>query len=184
MSRTSTGHSGFNTVSHPYQNDMKEASFTTLLKDIIGGTPAEVAFKILLSGIAVLWGNLQIIGMSIFLYFIMLVVDVVMGAMVSTRKGKAFRMSHFTMGPLKKFSLTAGMLFVASIVDTMIPDASWIPDTPIFIAVAGFVAITSLLDVARKYGKLTGSKLIVWLEQKLGGYIKTDEDVDLPTNDR
>lgn len=159
---------------------MKEATFGQLIRDIIGGTPAEVAIKILLSGIAVLWGNLQIIGMSIFLYFLMLVIDAIMGAMVSVRAGKEFRMSHFTVGPLKKLSLTAGMLFVASIVDTMIPNVSWIPDTPIFIAVAGFVAITSLLDVARKYGKLTGSKLIVWLEEKLGGYIKTkDEDPEV-----
>ncbi len=156
---------------------MKEASFEQLLKEIIGGTPIEVAVKILLSGIAVLWGNLQIIGMSIFLYFLMLVVDAIMGAMVSTRKGKEFRTTYFLRGPLKKFGLTAGMLFVASIVDTMIPDVPWMLDTPVFVAVAGFVGITTLFDVARKYGKLTGSKLIVWLEEKLGGYIKTkDED--------
>jgi hypothetical protein len=155
---------------------MKEATFGQLLKEIIGGTPAEVAIKILLSGIAVLWGNLQIIGMSVFLYFVMLVVDAGMGAALSMRDGKAFRTSHFTMGPLKKFSLTAGMLFVASIVDTMIPNATWIPDTPLFIAVASFVGIATLLDVARKYGKLTGSKLIVWLEERLGKYIQTKDE--------
>lgn len=159
---------------------MKEATFSQLLKEIIGGTPAEVGIKIILSGIAVLWGNLQIIGMSVFLYFLMLVVDAIMGAMVSVRKGKDFRTTYFLQGPLKKFSLTAGMLLVASIVDTMIPDASWIPNTPIFIAVAGFVGITTLFDVARKYGKLTGSKLITWLEEKLGGYIKTKDDEPTP----
>jgi len=155
---------------------MKEATFGQLLRDIIGGTPAEVGIKLLLSGLAVLWGNLQVIGMSVFLYFIMLVIDAGMGAALSMREGRAFRTSHFTLGPLKKFSLTAGMLFVASIVDTMIPNASWIPDTPLFIGVASFVGIATLLDVARKYGKLTGSKLIVWLEKKLGGYIDTKEE--------
>lgn len=162
---------------------MKEATFAQLLKEIIGGTPAEVGAKIILSGVAVLWGNLEIIGMSIFLYFLMLVIDAIMGAMLSVRRGRNFRMSFFTIGPLKKLSLTAGMLFVASIVDTMIPDASWIPNTPIFIAVAGFVGITTLFDVARKYGKLTGSKLIVWLEEKMGGYVKTKDDVDVQPGD-
>jgi len=155
---------------------MKEATFGQLLKDIIGGTPAEVGAKILLSGIAMLWVNFQVIGMSIFLYFIMLAVDAAMGAMVSTRAGRKFRTTYFLVGPLKKFGLTAGMLFVASIVDSMIPNMPLIGDTPLFIAVASFVGITTLLDVARKYGKLTGSKLIVWLEKKLGGYIETKEE--------
>jgi hypothetical protein len=76
------------------------------------------------------------------------------------------------------------MLFVAAIADSMIPHSSWIPDQPIFFGVLTFVGITTLLDVARKYGKLTGSKLIVWLEEKLGGYIKTkDEDVDVQPRD-
>jgi hypothetical protein len=142
---------------------MKEATFGQLLRDILGGTPAELAVKIFVAALAALWGNLQVIGMSVFLYFLMLVVDAIMGAMVSTRAGVAFRMSHFTVGPLKKFSLTAGMLLVASIVDTMIPHVPLLPDTPIFVAVVIFVAITALLDVARKYGKLTGSDLIKWL---------------------
>lgn len=154
---------------------MKEATFGQLLKEILGGTPAELGVKIVLAGIAALWGNLQIIGMSVFLYFLMLVVDAGMGAMISTRNGAAFRMSHFTLGPMKKFSLTAGMLFVASIVDSMIPDSGWIPETPIFFGVAAFVGITTLMDVARKYGKLTGSPLIEWLEKKLGGFVKTKD---------
>jgi hypothetical protein len=151
---------------------MKEATFGQLLKDIIGGTPAEVAIKILLSGLAALWGNLEVIGLSVFGYFLMLVVDAGMGAAVSVRAGIDFKTSHFMLGPLKKFSLTAGMLFVASIVDTMIPSGGWMPETPLFIAVASFVGITTLLDVARKYGRLTGSKLIEWLEERVGGFVK------------
>jgi hypothetical protein len=163
---------------------MKSTAFGTLLKEVIGGTPAEVGIKILLAAIVALWDNLQVIGPSVFLYFCALAVDAVMGAMVSTRKGKAFSTSHFMVGPMKKLGLTTGMMFVASIADSMIPHSSWIPDQPIFFGVLTFVGITTLLDVARKYGKLTGSKLIVWLEEKLGGYIKTkDEDVDVQPRD-
>ena len=163
---------------------MKDATFGTLIKEVIGGTPAEIGAKVLLAAVVALWDNLQVIGPSVFLYFIMLVVDAVMGAMVSTRSGKKFSTSHFTSGPFKKLSLTAGMLLVAAMVDSMIPDSAWIPDQPIFFGVLTFVGITTLLDVARKYGKLTGSKLIVWLEERLGGYIKTkDEDVDVQPRD-
>lgn len=155
---------------------MKEATFGQLLKEIIGGTPAEVGIKIILAGIALLWNNLQVIGASVFLYFLLLTVDAIMGAMLSMRGGKTFDFTFFMRGPFKKFSLTAGMLFVGSVVDTMIPNAQWIPDTPVFIAVATFVGITTTLDVARKYGALTGSRLIVWLEERLGRYIKTDKE--------
>jgi hypothetical protein len=65
---------------------------------------------------------------------------------------------------------------VAALVDSMVPDHAWIPNTPIFIAVASFVGITTLLDVARKYGALTGSQLIKWLEAKLGNVIKVNDD--------
>jgi hypothetical protein len=41
--------------------------------------------------------------------------------------------------------------------------------------VAAFICATALLDVARKYGRLTDSKLIVWLEKKLGAFVKTDD---------
>ena len=154
---------------------MKDATFGQLLREVIGGTPVEVGIKILLAAIALLWDNLAVIGTSVFLYFLMLVVDAIMGAMLATKDGKAFEFTFFLRGPLKKLSLTAGMLFVASMVDSMIPDMQWIPETPLFIAVATFVGITTLLDVARKYGALTGSKLILWLEERLGRYITTKD---------
>jgi hypothetical protein len=146
-----------------------------MIRDVIGGTPAEIGAKILIAALAALWGNLQVVGMSVFLYFVLLVIDAVMGALVSMKEGQKFSVKHFTFGPLKKFALTAAMLFVASIVDTMIPDVSWIPDTPLFIAVASFVGLTALLDVARKYGILTGSELIKWLEKKIGKHVDPNE---------
>lgn len=154
---------------------MKGATVAQLLREIIGGTPAEVGIKLLLAALALLWDNLAAIGASVFIYFLMLVIDAVMGAMLSIRRGGKWSSAFFVRGPFKKFTLTAGMLFVAALVDSMVPDHAWIPDTPIFIAVASFVGITTLLDVARKYGALTGSQLIKWLEAKLGNVIKVEE---------
>jgi hypothetical protein len=155
---------------------VKEATFGQLLRDVIGGTPAEVAVKLLIAALALLWNNLAVIGAAVFIYFLMLVIDAVMGAMLAIRKGGKWSSAFFIRGPFKKFALTAGMLFVAALVDSMVPDHAWIPDTPIFIAVASFVGITTLLDVARKYGALTGSQLIKWLEAKLGNVIKVNDD--------
>ncbi len=154
---------------------MKEATFGELIKHILGGTPMEIGAKIILAGITLFWDNMTVISSSVFLYFLMLVTDAIMGAMVSTRGGKKFDTTFFMRGPLKKFGLTVGMLFVASIADGMIPSIPMITDTPVFVAVVSFIGITTVLDVARKYGKLTDSKLVTWLERKLGGYIKADD---------
>jgi hypothetical protein len=61
------------------------------------------------------------------------------------------------------------MLLAASVVETMIPGNF------LFFGVAAFICATALLDVARKYGRLTDSKLIVWLEKKLGAFVKTED---------
>jgi len=138
----------------------------TTVKEIVGGTPAEVIVKILLAAAASLWASLEMIGLSIFGYFILLVADAVMGAMLSSA---AFMTSKFLWGPSRKFLLTTLMLLAASVVETMIPGNF------LFFGVAAFICATALLDVARKYGKLTDSKLIVWLEEKLGAFVKTKD---------
>jgi hypothetical protein len=138
----------------------------TTVKEIVGGTPAEVIVKILLAAAASLWASLEMIGLSIFGYFILLVADAVMGAMLSSA---AFQTSKFVWGPSRKFLLTTLMLLAASVVETMIPGNF------LFFGVAAFICATALLDVARKYGKLTDSKLIVWLEEKLGAFVKTKD---------
>lgn len=146
-------------------------------REIIGGTPMEVITKATIAALVMLWGNLQAIGLSLFGYFILLLLDAVFGAVVSMREGKAFSWTHILFGPGKKLSLTAGMLLAAAVVDSMIPNAGWIPDSPLFYGVAMFVSTTMLLDVGQKYGKLTGSKVVLWIEARLGRFIKVDETV-------
>jgi hypothetical protein len=140
---------------------------STTVKEIVGGTPAEVIVKILLAAAASLWASLEMIGLSIFGYFILLVADAIMGAMLSKAD---FKVSKFTWGPMRKFLLTTLMLLAASVVETMIPGNF------LFFGVVAFICATTLLDVARKYGKLTDSKLIVWLEEKLGAFVKTKDE--------
>jgi hypothetical protein len=149
---------------------MKLQAAGDTIRDIIGGTPAEVTVKVGLAAAAALWANLQTIGLSVLAYFILLIVDAAMGAMLSMRSGKKWDTWHFTMGPSKKFALTTLMLFCSAIVDTMIPGNF------LFYGIAAFICATALIDVARKYGKLTGSRLVAWIENKLEVFIKVPED--------
>ena len=150
-----------------------EASET--VRQIIGGTPGEVLAKAMISAAVALWNNLQVISGSIFGFGILLVVDAWMGAIVARRSGKDFKPGKFIAGPAKKIVMTAAMLTCTQVVDTMLPKASWLPDSPLFFGAAAFIAVTQLLDVAKKYGTLSGSKVANWIEQKLGTFIKIDE---------
>lgn len=149
---------------------MKIQAASDTIKEIIGGTPVEVSVKVGLAAAAALWANLETIGLSVLAYFILLIADAVMGAMLSMRAGKKFDTWHFTLGPSKKFALTTLMLFCSALVDTLIPGNF------LFYGIAAFICATALIDVARKYGKLTGSKLVAWIEHKLGAFIKVPDD--------
>ena len=149
---------------------MKLQAASDTVKEIIGGTPTEVLVKIGLAAAAAMWANLQTIGLSVLAYFILLVTDAIMGAVLSMRSGKKFDTWHFTLGPSKKFGLTTLMLLCSAVVDTMIPGNF------LFYGIAAFICATALIDVARKYGKLTGSKLVAWIEHKLDGFVKVPDE--------
>lgn len=140
------------------------------LKEVIGGTPIEVTVKLIIAGIAALWANLEVIGMSAFLNFILLVIDAGMGAVISKKKGNDISIKYLFMGPFKKFMLMAGMLLAAAVTD------SQLPGNFLFYGVTAFISAAGLLDVAKKYGTLSGSKVANWLEDKLGTMLPKDED--------
>ena len=142
----------------------------TSLKEIIGGTPIEVLVKLVLAGVAALWANLEVIGMSAFLNFIMIVIDAGLGAAISKRKGNELSIKYLISGPSKKFLLMACMLLAAAVTDSLIPGNF------LFYGVTMFISAASLLDVAKKYGTLSGSKLANWIEEKLGTLLPKDED--------
>lgn len=149
-----------------------------MIKDIIGGTPAEVMAKILIAVAVAFWNNLNVIGMSIFGFFLLLIFDAILGASLARKAGIRFSFTKFIFGPLKKLALTAGMLFCTSVVDSMLPPAGWIPDNPLFFGAAAFISVSQLIDVARKYGTLSGSKLANWIEDRLGKFVQYSEPVN------
>ena len=154
---------------------MKVEAATQTVKEIIGGTPGEVAGKAVVAAIVAMWNNLQVIGMSIFGFGVLLLFDAILGAALANKANQRFSFGKFMFGPLKKLALTAGMLLCTAVVDTMLPNASWMPDSPLFYGAAAFISVSQLLDVARKYGTLSGSKVANWIEAKLGRFIKYEE---------
>ena len=145
------------------------------VKEIIGGTPGEVIAKAAIAALIAFWNNLAVIGMSIFGFGILLLFDALLGQALARKQGVRFSFSKFMFGPLKKLALTAGMLLCTAVVDTMLPQASWIPDSPLFYGAAAFISVSQLLDVAKKYGTLSGSRVANWIEGKLGSFIKYNE---------
>lgn len=148
------------------------------VKEVIGGTPAEVGIKAMIATAIALWNNLQVISASLFAFGILLLFDALFGQALARRAGRRFSFSKFTFGPLKKLCLTAGMLLCTSVVDGFLPDAKWIPDSPLFYGSAAFIAVSQLLDVAKKYGTLSGSQLANWIEAKMGSFVKYEQPKD------
>lgn len=157
------------------KKSMRLQAATETMKDIIGGTPGEVIAKAGIAVLVALWNNFQVIGMSIFGFGVLLLFDALLGGALAKKAGQPFSFGKFMFGPLKKLALTAGMLLCTAVVDTMLPHASWIPDSPLFYGAAAFISVSQLLDVAKKYGTLSGSKVANWIEAKLGTFIKTEK---------
>ena len=146
------------------------------LKEIIGGTPAEVGVKILIAAIAALWSNLQVIGMGVLAFTILVGIDAIFGLALAKRNGVPFSSKKLMGGPVFKVVLTAAMFFACSIIDTMLPKIPWLSDSPVFYGAAMFIAVTQLIDTSRKYGTLFNSRLANWLEAKLGSVISLPND--------
>lgn len=142
----------------------------SFVKSVIGGTPLEVAGKILLSAGVALWANLQVIGLAVLGMFFLLLIDTVFGAALAMKRKEAFDMRKFTFGPGRKFLYAVGMLFAAAVSDGMIR-VDWLPDDLIFYAVSSLMAIASVLDVARKFDRLRDSKIADYIQRKIDKHL-------------
>jgi uncharacterized membrane protein len=143
-----------------------------IAREVLGATPGEVALKAVIAALIALWSNLQVISMSVLAFGLLVGIDAVMGAALAKRNNIPFSSKKFVLGPVFKVSMTAAMFLACSIIDAMLPSAPWLSESPVFFGAAIFIAVTQLLDVARKYGTLFNSPLANWLEAKLGPFVK------------
>ena len=87
-----------------------------------------------------------------------------------------FRVNYLWKGPMTKLLYTVGILITLAITDYMLKHMSnnVVPPHMLLYGSTTFILLTALLDVAKKYGVLTDSKLATWIENKFGSAIKTD----------
>ena len=154
---------------------MKAEEITAALKAIIGGTPGEVLLKAMLAILAALWANIETMGLAASGYFVLLFVDSVYGAKLAKRASIPFSISKFGNGITSKFIITSLFLFCTAVVDSMLPSAAWIPESPIFYTAVGFICASQIIDIAKKYGTLSNSKIANAIEAKLGRFIKYED---------
>ncbi|MCB0781227.1 MAG: phage holin family protein [Flavobacteriales bacterium] len=134
--------------------------------EVVGGTTGEVAAKgagaILAAAMTSLGGWATATEPVLLAYFVLVLVDVVMGAALAVRRKEPFEFSKLFTGPAKKLGLTAGLFLGAAVIDTLVPG------TFILTGVAGYVCVAQFIDTADKYHTLTGSKVVEWIKERLG----------------
>lgn len=144
---------------------------SNIWKEVLGGEPMVIVVKIIVGALTMLWGDVQVIGWGMTAYFILLLFDAIMGAIISGKKGKPFKVGYFVSGPGKKVIFTAMMLFATAIVDRI----SHLNNVLVF-GVVAYISMSGLMDVASKYGELTGSKVLSFIKQKANGILTTKEE--------
>jgi hypothetical protein len=133
---------------------------------VIGGTPLAVLTKTAVAAFTMLWAHFNNVGSVVLLYFILVIVDVIMGAALARSKGKEITPGRWISGPAKKVGFTAFLFLGASVIDAIIPGEF------VLYGMSGYVAAALFLDVAKKYDLLTGLNVLAWLEERLGSLLR------------
>jgi hypothetical protein len=137
-----------------------------LIREVIGGTPVEVGAKLVAAAVTILWAHLVSIAPAAYGYFILVVIDVILGATIAVRKGHKFQWLRLISGPAKKMLLTAGFLISATVVDT------YVPGNAILFAASGYLIAAMFMDVASKYEVLSGNRVLGWIKERLGAWMR------------
>jgi hypothetical protein len=126
----------------------------------LGGSAATVTAKFGFSVASIFLGHIASIEVPVIAYCMLIVIDVIFGLLLSTREGTKFQARWLMTGPTRKIVLTAILFFAASVIDKTIPGEV------VLYGVTGYVTSAMFIDVADKYGKLTGSSIIEWVRRK------------------
>lgn len=132
------------------------------VEQVLGGTPAEVVLKMLGGAIVALWGWATATAAVMLAYFALVLVDVVFGIALSQQLNNKLEFRRLFTGPAKKLGLTAALFVGAAVIDTVVPG------TFILTGIAGYVCVAQFIDAGDKYHRLTGSKVVEWIKERLG----------------
>jgi phage-related holin len=144
---------------------MKQQTLVEHFVEVMGGTPLQIVVKIIVGALAVLWSHLSNVSNVVMLYFILVVIDVIVGTALAAHLSMKMDRTRWFSGPAKKLGLTAALFMGASVIDNIIPGQFVLYGT------SGYVAGAMFLDVAKKYDTLTGLHVLQWLQDRIGAVI-------------
>jgi hypothetical protein len=140
--------------------------------EAIGGTPLQVVVKVIVGALSVLWSHFANVSNVVMLYFILVVVDVIVGTALASHNNLKMDRTRWLSGPAKKLGLTAALFMGASVIDNIIPGQF------VLFGTSGYVAGAMFLDVAKKYDTLTGLHVLQWLQDRIGAVVGIKKDSD------
>lgn len=140
------------------------------LAEVLGGTPGQIILKTIVGAVAILWSHISNVSTIVLLYGILVIVDVIVGTALASRRGDKMDRTRWLSGPAKKLGLTAALFLAASVIDGIIPGQFVLYGT------SGYVAAALFLDVAKKYDALTGLNVLQWLQDRLASFLAPKKD--------
>lgn len=141
-------------------------------RDVLGHTPLEKFFSALTGIGFALTGWVDNTAFPVFAYVMLVVCDAILGLMVAKQDRKQTDYTLLWTGPGKKILSTAIYLFGAAVIDH-ITGATFVVKT-----VGVGVTVAMFFDAGRKYGRLTGSRIWMKIEEALGNLVPYKGDND------
>ena len=136
------------------------------IHDLLGGSFNEIMAKVLVGIVAILWSIVSDTAYLFFIFLLLLLVDALLGSLLSRQKGRPFNGFFLFGGPGFKLIITSAVMVSMAILDNLIRSTpiGAIVTQPLTIGVGGAVCFAMGLDVVTKYAELSGN---VWVIQKV-----------------
>lgn len=131
--------------------------------DLFGGSFNEIMAKVILGIATILWSVANDTAYLLFIFLLLLLIDAVLGVIISRREGKAFNGFYLITGPGFKLVITAAVMLAMAVLDNLIRSTviGSIVTQPLAIGVGGAVCFAMGLDVVTKYASLSGNAWII-----------------------
>ena len=153
-------------------------------RNLFGGSFNEVATKVAISILTILWSIANDTAYLLFIFLLLLMIDVVLGVILSRKKKIPFNGFYVFAGPGFKLIITSAVMVAMAILDNLIRSTpvGAVFTQPLAIGVGGAVCFAMGLDVVTKYAELSGNTWIVAKVRELFGRMMppTNNDTDPP----
>lgn len=136
------------------------------IHDLLGGSFNEIMAKVLVGIVAILWSIVSDTAYLFFIFLLLLLVDALLGSLLSRQKERPFNGFFLFAGPGFKLIITSAVMVAMAILDNLIRSTpiGAIVTQPLTIGVGGAVCFAMGLDVVTKYAELSGN---MWVIQKV-----------------